>query len=206
MKRLYYLFFLIVGVIILNGCASKKDIVSSYATAINEEYVYCCSGDLRYEILNFSDGLELFVISQGEGFDLYRFKDPKHTAIDYIGTFSDLDHLEYDPENGILCARYSGERDVLCIVQIKRNEDPLLIQTFEEVNGNYYKDVESSVRGYYGQKIMSEYEGGRIDTSTTFLSTGVEMSTSEKQGNLSVLDECKTLFYKEMYPLSLTDQ
>ncbi len=194
----------IIAIFLLYGCSSKADRVTSYVAAINEEYIYCGDEQLRYEILEFYDGLELFAISQGTGFDLYRFRDSGRDGIELLGTFSEEDYLEYDPRSGVLITHYVGERDITCIVQIINHERPILIQTLETANGKYYKDVESSIPAYYGQKIMSEVEDGYIDTSSTFLPAGVEISEAEKEKNLNILDDCEILSYKRMKNIDLS--
>ena len=200
----------IIGIFILNifflyGCSNKADIVASYVSSINKEYIYCGDGQLRYEILDFDDGLELFAISQGTGFDLYKFRDSGSDGIELLGTFSEEDYLEYDPRSGVLITHYSGERDITCVVKIVNHEKPVLIQTFETSKGKFYKDIESSIPDYYGQKIMSDAEGGYIDTSSTFLPADVEISKAEKEKNLNILNDCELLSYKKMKNIDLLD-
>jgi len=205
MKRIIDIFTATIFVFLLYGCSNKADRVASYVSAINEAYIYCDAVDIRYEILGFDDGLELFVISQGSGFDLYRFRNHECGGIELLGTFSEEDYLEYDPRSGVLITHYIGDRDITCIVQIKDHEEPILIQTLETSDGKYYKDLKSSIPNYYGQKILSEIEDGYIDTSSTFLPASVEISEVEKEKNLNILNDCKILDYKRMKTIDLLD-
>lgn len=184
----------IIGAIVIKQNAHKINLMKKFTDDVSATTDYYYIDPVRCAVINIS-GKECFIVSMRGGFDLYAYKERE---LIYIGCFSDGDTLYYSSKKGEILATYDRTRHIRCKVKLNDDLSLELLQTAElRDNNSCYINVTSIVRDYAGQKIMSEIEGGSIDTSTLFNSDGesvpVEYYEKMKKG-------MRELHYDDMVP------
>lgn len=194
----YILIFDISALLFLSGCERKE--TAAYETALSEyaEYFYEPDSPVRCTLIDLDDKTQMFAVSMMHGFDLYVPADKEVTRIGYIGTFGDGDTLYINPKSGVIVAEYHGEREIFCVISIRRENVPVLLQTVEKREDGFYMDVTSVMRNYRGERIVSGKETDEmIDTSSLFNADGEKISESEFDSILALNDLTK-ISYEEM--------
>ncbi len=171
---------------------NENILIGQFTDDLSATTDYFFTNPIKCAVISLNDK-KIFVVSQGVGFDLYGYKD---SDLMYIGSFSDGDTLYFSSEGAVI-ADYDGSRHIRCRMLLHDDLRVELLETAELRESACYKNVTSTLNGYFGQKVMSEAEGESIDTSSLFNWDGESMPIEYFDNMNNAMQE---LHYDKMKP------